>query len=105
MIRWAQKLNRPPAEDPERVSRLNYGLRPRQQRMFRPALRIHVDGLISVNGIRNQRRVQAFRIGGGKSGVPASVPLHRRSNAIAVAEVDVVSHPDFVAIVDDRRSW
>jgi hypothetical protein len=28
-------------------------------------------------------------------------PLHRRADAVAVAEVDVVAHPDLVSVVDD----
>jgi hypothetical protein len=30
--------------------------------------------------------------------------LHRRANAIAIAEIDVIAHPDFIAVVDDRRA-
>ena len=31
--------------------------------------------------------------------------MHRRAHAIAVAEIDVVAHPDLVAVIQDRRAW
>ena len=38
----------------------------------------------------------------GKSAVPIAVPLHGSANAIAVSEIDIVSHSDFVAVIQDR---
>ena len=81
---------------------MNDALHPGEKRVLRSPLRFHVDGLIAVDWIGNQRRVQAFRIGSGESSVPAAIPLHRSAYTIAVAEVDVVPHSDFVAVVDDR---
>ena len=44
-------------------------------------------------------------IGERKPAVAIRRPLHRRANAVAVAEVDVVAHSDFIAVIDDRRAW
>jgi hypothetical protein len=37
-------------------------------------------------------------------GVAVAAPLHRRADAVAIAEIDVVAHADLVAVVDDRRA-
>ena len=39
-----------------------------------------------------------------KPGVAVGAPLHGRAHAVAIAEIDVVAHPDLVAVVEDRRS-
>jgi hypothetical protein len=31
--------------------------------------------------------------------------LHGRSDAVPVAQIDVIAHADFVAVIDDRRAW
>ena len=43
-------------------------------------------------------------IGQGKAGVAIGAPLHRRPAAVAIAEINVVAHADFVAVVNDRRA-
>ena len=37
-------------------------------------------------------------------GVAVGAPLHRGAHAVAVAEIEVVPHPDLVAVVDDGRA-
>jgi len=37
--------------------------------------------------------------------VTTGAPLHGSPEAVTVAQRDVVSHPDFVAVVEDRRPW
>ena len=37
-------------------------------------------------------------------GIAVAVPLHGRAHTIAIAEINVVSHSDFVAVVDDGSS-
>ncbi len=52
-------------------------------------------------GVRDEGEVEALRVGGREPCVPVLVPLHRRPHAVAIAQVDVVAHPDLVAVVDD----
>ena len=66
-------------------------------------LRLDVDGLVAVDGVGDDRAVEALRVGAGESRVAVRRPLHRRPDAVPVAEVDVVAHADLVAVVDDRR--
>ena len=40
----------------------------------------------------------------GKAGVAIAVPLHGRAHAVAVAEIDVVAHADFIAVIEDGRA-
>ena len=50
-------------------------------------------GLYSLAGVARE-----------KPALRSRVPLHGRAHAVAVAEIDVVAHADFVAVVEDRRS-
>ena len=56
-----------------------------------------------VLGVGDDRHEQALPVGGREPRIAVGAPLHRRSYPVAVAEVDVVAHPDLVAVVDDRR--
>ncbi len=42
--------------------------------------------------------------GRGKAGVAVGIPLHGSPHAVAVAEINVVAHADFVAVVEDRSA-
>ncbi len=79
-------------------------LHPPQQRMRIVLLRLHVDGFVVILGIDDDRQVEPLRIGAGKAGVAVAAPLHGRAHAVAVAQVEVVAHADFVAVVNHRRS-
>ena len=46
--------------------------------------------------------MQALGIRPGEPGVPIGAPLHRGPHAVPIAQVEVVSHADLVAVVDDR---
>src|SRR5713226_5778440 len=80
--------------------------RPKTPKSFRNAimLRFHVDGFVSPDRIHDDWTVQARGCRGGKAGVAIGVPLHGCPNAIAVAEIDVIAHPDFVAVVENGRA-
>ncbi len=75
-----------------------------RQREGRALLRFDVDRLIAVHRIHDRRREEARRIGAREAAVAIAAPLHRRADAVAVAEIDVVAHADLVAVVDDRRA-
>ena len=67
-------------------------------------LRLDVDRFVVILRVDVHRQVQPLRIGARKPGVAVAAPLHRRAHAVAVAEVDVVAHPDFVAVIDHGRA-
>ena len=64
-------------------------------------LRFHVDGGEAVDRVHDGRQHQAGGVGAGEAAVAVDGPLHGRADAVAVAEEDVVAHPDLVAVVDD----
>ena len=66
-------------------------------------LGLDVDRLVVVLGIDDDGEVEALGIRSRKARVAVGAPLHRRANSIAVAEVEVVAHPDLVAVVEHRR--
>ena len=68
------------------------------------ALRLDVVGLVAVDRIHDRRQEQPLRIGLGEAGIAVGAPLHWRAHAVAVAQVNVVAHADFVAVVQDGRS-
>src|SRR5471030_3261701 len=63
-----------------------------------------VDRQVAVLGVHDRRQHQAGRVGAGEAAVAVNRPLHRRTHAIAVAEVDVVAHADFIAVIHRRRA-
>ena len=67
-------------------------------------LGLHVDGLEAVHRVHQRRQVELREVGGGEAAVAVGRPLHRRAHAVAVAEEDVVAHPDLVAVVEDRAA-
>ena len=67
-------------------------------------LGLDVDRLVAVHRVHDRRREQPRGVRAREPAVPVAAPLHRRAHAVAVAEVDVVAHPDLVAVVDDGRA-
>ena len=80
---------------------VDHPARPVEQRRGRPHLRLHVDDLVAVDRVHDDREIQALRVAAGKPGVAVGRPLHRGAHAVAVTEVDVVAHADLVAVVED----
>ena len=66
-------------------------------------LHVHVYRLVMKFGVDDDRQIELLRVRAGKSGISISTPLHRGSNAVAVAEVEIISHSDFIAVVKDGR--
>ncbi len=97
-----QELERTPAEGLVRVAHRKYAARPVQQRGALARLRLHVDGLVAVDGIHDRRQEQALRVRTGEAAVAVRAPLHRRPYAVAVAEEDVVPHAELVTVIDGR---
>lgn len=64
------------------------------------ALRFHVHRVEAVQRTHHRRQHQLLGIGAREAAVAIGRPLHRRANAVAVAEVDVVAHAEFVAVID-----
>src|SRR5450432_2241581 len=67
-------------------------------------LRSNVHRRISVDRILNQGSVQMFRICARKAAVASPIPLHWSSYSVAISQIDVVSHSNFVAVIDDRSA-
>ena len=104
MIRGVEEFNRSDAKDVSGFANRNEAGHPVQQRVLRPFLRDDIHDGKAVYRVLDERGIEFIGFRGGESSVPASGPLHRGSNAVAVAEIDVVAHADFVAVVDARRT-
>ena len=65
--------------------------------------RLHVDNFIVVLGVRDNGQIEALGVGAGKPRVAVRTPLHGRTDAVAVAQEDIIPHPDLVPVVDDWR--
>ena len=99
-----QEAQRAAAEDLEELAQGDHVARPVQQRGLIAELGLDVDHLVAVDGVHDDREVEARGIAAREAGVAVGVPLHRRAYAVAVAEVDVVAHADLVAVVHDGRA-
>jgi hypothetical protein len=67
-------------------------------------LGLDVDRLVVVLGVDDDRQVEPLRVGGREAGVAVGTPLHRRADAVAIAQEDVVAHAQLVAVVEERRA-
>ena len=65
-------------------------------------LGFHVDRLCVEHERIDDGKVELARICRGETSVAIRGPLHRRSYTVAISEPDVVTHPDFVAVVQAR---
>ena len=92
------------AERQRRLSHRDQPLGGAEQRRQAARLRFDIDRLIAIDRIHDGRGVQPCGIGAGEAAIAVRRPLHRRPHAVAVAEIDVVAHADFVAVIDDRRA-
>ena len=98
------ELDRSAAEDRMLLAQGDHPLHPVEQREGRPLLRLDVDRFVPVNGVHDRRKEQPSRIAPREAAVAIAAPLHRRADTVAIAEIDVIAHPDLVAVVDDRRA-
>src|SRR3546814_6792277 len=63
-------------------------------------LLLDVDGGVAVHRVHQRWQVELREVGGREPAVAVGRPLHRGADAVAVAEEDVVAHPDLVAVVE-----
>ena len=103
LIARQQKLERATSKRAVLLAQLDQTLGPVQQRIRILLLRFHVDRFVVVRRVDIHRQVEPLRIRAGKPGIAVRTPLHGCPHAVAIAEVDVVAHPDFIAVVNNRR--
>ncbi len=60
-----------------------------------------IERFVVIFRINDYGQDEALRVRARESGIPIHVPLHGRSDAVAVAQVHVVAHTDFIAVVKD----
>src|SRR6516225_2998342 len=99
-----KKLDCSAPKDGKKLSQRNHVPHPIQERGRITLLGFHVDRFISPNWIHDDGTIEACGVSGGKAGVAIRIPLHGRTDAIAVTEVNVIAHADFVAVVEDGRA-
>ena len=97
-----QKLHGSTAESFEALSKYNKTLHPPQQGMRVILLGLHIDDFIMIFRINDNGQIELLRIGAGKPGVSIRTPVHGRAYAVAVPQIDIVSHADFVSVVNHR---
>src|SRR5690554_4637417 len=87
------------AKDVRLLSLCQHPPRPVQQRMRITLLRLDVDGFISIEGPHQYRQGQTLGIRARKSPIAIRAPLHRCTDTIPIAKMDVVTHADLVAVI------
>lgn len=86
------------------TQRMQDALEPGEQAVRVQPLRCHVELAIVVGTEVDDRSDEPFRLGAGEAGVERVVPLHGRSDRLALGQIEVVAHPDLLAVADDRRA-
>src|ERR1043165_5520994 len=62
---------------------------------------LNIDRFVMIFGIDDDRQMKLLRVCLGKAGVAIGAPLHWCAAPVAVAQVNVVTHSDLIAVVDD----
>ena len=96
-----EELELAAAEDLEELAQGDHVAGPVEEAGLVAELGFDVDHLVAVDGVHDDGKIEACGIAAGKSGVAIGAPLHGSTNGVAVAEVDVVSHADLVAVIED----
>ena len=99
-----EKLERAARERPEIFPHRDDAPRPPKQRGEVLLLVLDVDRFVVILGIDRDRQIELLRIRLRETGVAVRAPLHRGAAAVAISEIKIVAHPDFVAVVKHRRS-
>src|SRR5205085_5904578 len=63
----------------------------------------HVDRLIVIFRIDRDRQIKLLWIRLGKTGVAVGAPLHWSADTVPVAQIEIVPHSDFIAVIKNWR--
>ena len=103
-IAGVEKLEAAAAEGAKLLALLDQPFGPPQQRVRVVLLSFDVDRFVVILRIDVDRQIEALRVGARESGVAVRAPLHRRAYAVAVAEKNIIAHPNLVAVIEDGRA-
>src|SRR5688572_22897652 len=104
MIIRVEKFNRPASERLVAFAHRNEALHPPENRVWVILLRFHVERFVMGFGVNDDRKIQAMRARLGKTGVAVTAPLHWCTDGVAIAEVNIVAHADFIAVIENWSS-
>src|SRR5690606_32176100 len=82
----------------------NQFLHPEKKRIRVVLLGLYVHRLVVVFRIDDHRKVELLRVCLRKPGVLVRTPLHWSAYPMSIAQINIVAHPNFVAIIDDGRA-
>ncbi len=68
------------------------------------ALRLDIHRLEPIDRVHDRRQHQLCGICPGESAIAIRRPLHGRPDAIAVSQMNIIAHADFIAVIDDGRA-
>ena len=96
-----QHLHGPHSHHRERPPLGQHAPQPVQERSLVPQLGLHVERAEAVDGVHERRQVELGEVRLREAAVAVGRPLHGRAHRVPVTEVDVVTHQQLVAVVDD----
>ena len=99
-----EKFERAAREGLEILPHRDHAAHPPEQRRQILLLVLDVDRFVVILGIDRDRQIELLRIRLRKTGIAIRAPLHRGAAAVAIAEIEIVAHPDLVAVIDDWRA-
>src|SRR5262249_4994630 len=100
-----QELNRAASERAVAFSQRQNASHPPQQRVTIALLRLDIYRFVVVFGIEDDGQIKRLRTRSREAGIFIRTPLHRRADTISVAEEDIITHADFIAVIQNRRAW
>ncbi len=103
-VLWMEELDSSAPKGFEALPQGDKALDPPEQGTGVVLIGLHVDRLVVIFGIDNDREVEPLGIGVRETSISVTAPLHGRAHAVTVTQVDIIPHPYFVPVVEYWRS-
>src|SRR5581483_1724968 len=91
-----------PSKDAKQFSERDHVAHPIQEGRWITLLSFHVERFVTPHCIHDDGAIEFGGIGAAESRVAIGIPLHGSADPVAIAEINVVAHSDFIAVVNDR---
>ncbi len=103
-VLWIEELEGSAAKGLIPLPQGDEALHPPEKRIRVVLLGLHIDGLVVILWIDDDGEIETLGIGMRKTRIPVSTPVHGGPDAVPVAQVDIVPHPDLVPIEENGRT-
>jgi len=77
---------------------------PTQKRVRLAQLNLHIDNLITINKIHQQRQIKLYKVDTWEATITIQYPLHQHTNTITITKKNVVSHTNLITVIKNKQT-